>query len=75
MTIRFDYETPGLRVGLCVCAVGLVLLAVYLIVGAAGAKRRAGRTEPLLPPEPPTLPPVCHRPGDFDLYSIYHPEE
>ena len=75
VTIRFDYETPGLRVGLCVCAVGLVLLAVYLIVGAAGAKRRAGRTEPLLPPEPPTLPPVCHRPGDFDLYSIYHPEE
>ncbi len=77
VTIRFNYETPGLRYGICISAAGLVLLAVYLLCVARPNRRAKQAAQQLPPPEPPELPPAAMpKPeGDFDLYSIYHPEE
>ena len=76
VTIRFDYETPGLRYGICISAAGLVLLAVYLLCVAGPNRRARQAAQTLPPPPPPELPPAAApKPeGDFDLYSIYHPE-
>lgn len=71
ITIRFDYTTPGLGLGICLSAGALLLLAIYWIVCAVRQKH-----VPQAPAPVPLLPPA-HKPepGGFDLYAIYRPHK
>ena len=70
VTIRFDYETPGLRHGIYLSGGALVMLLIYWLFFC----RRKG-PEPFDPTTVPLLPPARKvEQGGFDLYAIYHPE-
>lgn len=56
ISIRFDYATPGLQTGARISAVGLVLLAVYLIV-VSGPNRHIRRAAVVAPSAPPAQTP------------------
>ena len=89
VTIRFNYETPGLRLGAYVSAGALLLLGIYLLCNIRHNRRlrppvtaAAAEAQPL--PETATAPetPTIERPTDstpaadgFDLYKIYQPKK
>ena len=75
VTVRFDYETPGLRYGAYISAAALVLLLIYWLL-AIRHNRKLIKAEVAVPASKP-LPPqsVITEAGDkFDLYAIYKPD-
>ncbi len=72
VTVRFNYETPGLRVGAIISAGALLLLIVYWVVAYHHNRRLAT-----------AMPPAADNSGGkaidltvdnhFDLYTIYRP--
>ncbi|MBQ9860484.1 MAG: YfhO family protein [Clostridia bacterium] len=72
IAIRFDYETPGLKWGVCISGGALLLLALYWLL-CCRRKRDRGHNEPtpITPPAKPLTPPA----NGFDLYAIYKPNE
>lgn len=71
VVIRFDYETPGLKMGAMISAAALLILAIYWLV--CGIRQKKRKPEP--PVTVPLLPPARHiEPGGFDLYAIYRPK-
>ncbi len=72
IAIRFDYETPGLRMGMYISAGALLVLAVYWLVCAVRRKKAPVAPAPSVPLLPPSRKPD---PGGFDLYAIYRPHK
>ena len=70
VSIRFDYETPGLRYGLYISGGALFLLVLYWLIFCRPAKK-----EPQPDPSIPLLPRGVTPPDGFDLYAIYKPTD
>ncbi len=79
VTIRFQYRTPGLRLGVMLSVAGLLLLALYLLCNIRHNRR-------LVPtPAAPTPGPIADVPAEkplpaggpddeeFNLYKLYQP--
>jgi len=73
--IEFTYETPGLKKGVMISAVGLVLLAGLFVVGAVVKKRRPVEaeliTEPAFTPENAIMPELT---GEIAVPESANPE-
>lgn len=76
VTIRFDYMTPGLRIGLCITLAAALLLTLYILLCRKAAKKQAAQAEelpasayrsaastPSIPREELGLPPLSPEPG------------
>ncbi len=76
--IRFEYETPGLRLGLIISAAGLLALALYLLL-CIRHNRRLHPEAPLPPATEeehsvqPQQPTVQLGPDEIDPFAIYQP--
>ncbi len=66
--IRFRYETPGLRWGAYISAVGVVMLLVYLLIAWRHNRRTPAQTPTVIQPREP-----ADGDDDFDLYRMYRP--
>ncbi len=82
VTIRFDYETPGLKQGVYISAGALLLLVIYLLLSISHNRRLHPQTaeippEPVRPLPPTDTVPAPESPDDdgFDLYKIYQPKK
>ncbi len=73
VTVRFDYETPGLRTGAMISAAALLVLLLYWIA-AARHNRRLAKTA--IPPATETAAGTAavDTGNHFDLYTIYKPD-
>lgn len=74
VTVRFDYETPGLMSGIYVSLGALVLLIVYWVF-AFRYNRRLKVTEIDADQSVPSAKTVTPAQGEFDLYTIYKPND
>ena len=67
-TIRFDYVTPGLAVGIKISLTALVLLIFYLLLAFLLRRRHPVTPRPAAAPaEPPPAPPT-QRPRSLEEY-------
>lgn len=76
VTVRFDYETPGLRYGAYISAAALVLLLLYWLF-ALRHNRHLKKQAVAVPANEP-LPPrsvITEADETFDLYAIYKPAD
>ncbi len=76
VTVRFDYETPGLHYGAYVSAAALVLLIIYWLF-AFPHNRKLAKAAAIVPADEP-LPPrsvITEADDAFDLYAIYKPND
>ncbi len=69
VTVRFDYETPGLRYGLYITAGGVLLFILYLLWPRRKRSVLSAVAQPVLPP------PATRADDGFDLYSLYQPDK
>ncbi len=68
VSIRFTYETPGLRWGAYISLSGIVILLIYLILAWRHNRRPPQSTPAVIEPSAPT-----DGEDHFDLYQIYRP--
>ena len=73
--VRFDYETPGLKVGAYVSGGALLLLLVYWVFAILHNRKLNKLAAELPAVEIPTQSVITPTKGEFDLYSIYQPNE
>ncbi len=76
ITVRFTYETPGLRMGLYISAATLVLLLIYWLFAVMHNRKLTKQTA--IPTVEEPLPPhsvITEAGSGFDLYAIYKPSD
>ncbi len=72
ITVRFTYETPGLRTGMILSIAALLMLLVYWLFAIIHNRKLVKATT--LPPSDEPLPPrsvITEADNEFDLYAIY----
>ena len=75
VTVRFEYETPGLRTGAYISAAALFLLLIYWLF-AGLHNRKLAKAAAIVPVGEP-LPPqsvITETNDKFDLFAIYKPD-
>lgn len=75
VTVRFDYETPGLRYGAYVSAGALLLLLIYWVFAVVHNRKPDKTAATVAEFEAPTQSVITPAQGEFDLYSIYRPND